>query len=128
MRLAGQYAPDRPTIPDMETRRLRAKLIMEEAAETARGLGFEVGITWGCETLEPDLIEIADGCWDIIVVTTGTLSSCGIDDLEGQEAVDLGNLKKFGPGHKIREDGKIIKPPDFKHPDIGKILDNQGDR
>ena len=126
MYLADQPAPDKPVIPGLETRRLRAKLILEEAVETVRGLGFMAMYQLGDDDVGPNLVEIADGCWDVIVVTTGTLSACGIDDLEGQIEVDSNNLAKFGPGHKLREDGKLIKPPNHQPPNIEKILADQG--
>lgn len=45
MQQAGQEVPAVPTMPDPETRVLRAKLILEEALETiVRGLGVEVRI------------------------------------------------------------------------------------
>jgi len=74
---------------------------------------------------EPDLIEIADGCADISVVTIGTLSACGIDAEPLLELVDRNNLAKFGPGHSRREDGKLIKPPGHKPPDIAGLLESQ---
>lgn len=109
MRKAGQALPDRPTVPDERTRELRAKLILEEALETISALGFivEVGgynlsdkrVREGIEPIspdrEPDLEGIADGCADIIVVTTGTLSACGISDDAVQREVDCNNLAKF---------------------------------
>ncbi|RME74113.1 MAG: hypothetical protein D6785_16225, partial [Planctomycetota bacterium] len=75
---------------------------------------------------KPSLVEIADGCADIMVVTTGTLSACGISDIPLQEEVDQNNLSKFGPGGYEREDGKWVKPPDHKPPKILKILEDQG--
>ncbi|MFI5404957.1 MAG: hypothetical protein ACHQ1D_00440 [Nitrososphaerales archaeon] len=135
MQFAGQGLPDKPTIPPFEVRELRAKLILEECLETIEALGFyvwqddrfchslhlETVDDYGKE-LQPDLEEIIDGCADIAVVTTGTLSACGIPDLPFQDEVNLNNLAKFGPGHSIRTDGKIIKPPDHKPPNIRGIL------
>jgi predicted HAD superfamily Cof-like phosphohydrolase len=136
--LAQQGLGKGPHIPSSEVRELRARLILEEALETIKALGFDVfalGPEHDLHVLidniefnpnhEPDLIEIADGCADIRVVTTGTLTACGIDDEELQEAVDLNNLAKFGPGGYRRDDGKWIKPPDHKPPDIRKILTEQ---
>ncbi len=117
---------------------LRANLILEEAKETIEALGFEINLVpvheigYGTrkeatliEKFEPNLKEIADGCADISVVTIGTLIACGIHDAELLKAVDRNNLDKFGPGHSIREDGKLIKPPGHKPPDILQILRNQ---
>lgn len=127
MKKAGQDVPDKPCIPDEKTRILRAKLIFEEAMETIEALGISIiplmdKVRYVAD-LKPDLIKIADGCADIKVVTTGTLSACGLPDEEIQDTVDDANLRKFGPGYKIREDGKLIKPPDFQPPDLKSIID-----
>lgn len=73
----------------------------------------------------PDLIEIADGCADIMVVTVGTLSACGISDAMLQAEVDSNNLLKFAEGHRIDEGGKLIKPPGHPNPRISEILEAQ---
>lgn len=103
MRKAEQDLPVKPIIPSLEIRRLRAKLILEEALETIEALGFKVldleyldinDIEFH-ELQEPDLEKIADGCADLSVVTIGTLSACGIKDKSLLEEVDGANLRKF---------------------------------
>lgn len=144
MHLAKQELPGDPCIPSEEVRLLRARLIMEEALETIRALGFNPHFIDGSgywdyldhqivmESIQfeldrdADLIEIADGCADLSVVTVGTLSACGIDDEPLLESVDRNNLDKFGPGHSIRKDGKLVKPPGHKPPDIAGVLRKQG--
>lgn len=94
----GQECPEKPTIPSLEVRKLRAKLILEEALETIEALGvriygkdgcsgkeFEVSSEYfHCITIEDwkpaNLSEIADGCEDLKVVTEGTLVACGLVD------------------------------------------------
>lgn len=146
MVLAGQDVPDEPIfiVPSDEIRILRAKLILEEAIETIyNGLGVMITVSstnypnvpepnhWLVEPEDKfefqiagryDPIETIDGCCDIKVVTTGTLSALGIPDEPFQKEVDENNLAKFGPGSYRREDGKWIKPPDHKPPEIAKIL------
>lgn len=126
-----QEVPLAPTEPTLEVRKLRAKLILEEALETIEnGLGLYVEIQPDTNhvifiehrTKKFNLAEVIDGCCDIAVVTTGTLSACGIPDLPFQELVDENNLQKFGPGCSIREDGKLIKPPGHQPPDIESVL------
>ncbi len=68
------------------------------------------------------LVDIVDGCADISVVTIGTLSACGVSDEPIMREVDDNNLAKFGPGHYIRDDGKLVKPPDHKPPRIAETL------
>lgn len=111
-------------------RLLRAKLIFEEAIETIYALGFTIsyleeggespqeldfeGISLAPITgTEISLIDIIDGCGDIKVVTTGTLSAFGLPDEPFQEIVDNSNLTKFREGYSIREDGKVIKSPNY---------------
>ncbi len=69
-----------------------------------------------------DLIEIVDGCADISVVTIGTLSACGVSDAPILNEVDDNNLAKFGSGSYVRDDGKLVKPPDHKPPRIAEAL------
>ncbi len=134
MRMAGQALPTLPCIPPVEVRRLRAELILEEALETIKGLGFDVfvensGQDEGRFELDdmysPDLVEIVDGCADISVVTIGTLIACGVRDNAILEEVDNNNLSKFGPGSSLSPSGKLIKPPDHKAPEIMRILEAQ---
>lgn len=131
MQKAGQATPARVTVPDEATRVLRAKLIMEEALETVRALGVRVQA--GSDSLEIDTLVfeasgsvdvegVADGCADISVVTIGTLVAFGIDDERLLEEVDRANLRKFGPGAHVREDGKWMKPKDWTPPDIAGVL------
>jgi predicted HAD superfamily Cof-like phosphohydrolase len=148
--------PSRPTLPAETTRLLRAKLILEEAIETINSLGFSIDIPFTSRDLdgtdsqtiyggtigeiidvgideinlvprfEPDLVEIVDGCADISVVTVGTLIACGVGDKPILEEVDANNMKKFGEGHAIREDGKLVKPANHVKPDFEKLIDAQG--
>ena len=133
MRLAGQNVGYSPKIPDINIRKLRATLILEEALETVDALGFRafnLGDTpkdFELVSKNPcNIIEVADGCADISVVTIGTLSAFGISDKPLLKEVDESNLRKFGPGGHRREDGKWVKPPDWKAPDIEGILVKQG--
>jgi predicted HAD superfamily Cof-like phosphohydrolase len=132
MQKAGQDTPAQPIIPDDETRVLRAKLILEEALETIRGLGVRVEFDDKGEPISfvPSgtfhMEEVVDGCADISVVTIGTLIAIGVDDEPILEEVDQANLRKFGPGGRRRADGKWLKPPDWTPPDILGVLEKQG--
>lgn len=110
MEKAGQDVPKLPTVPSNHTRCLRAKLILEEAFETIeKGLGIKVSRKYSDSHSVPidysqftyavknvfDMTELVDGCCDLRVVTTGTLSACGVADEKVQHAVDLSNLAKF---------------------------------
>ena len=148
---ARQTVPNKPTIPDDKVCILRAKLIYEEAMETIRALGvspvyvfkveaagvnippFQIDISKVSQkdiqfdkTGETDMVEVADGCADISVVTVGTLSAFGIHDDPILKAVDQNNLDKFGEGHSWRSDGKLQKPANHKKVDLQAVLDAQG--
>lgn len=139
MELAGQDVPDKPIEIDEETRVLRAKLILEEALETIRdGLGVDISCNkthitddnaefeFTAKYKKFDMVATADGCADLSVVNIGTLSAIGISDNGLLREVDENNLKKFGEGGHRREDGKWVKPPGHKPPDIKAILVEQG--
>lgn len=139
MEQAQQETPKTPTIPSLEIRILRAKLIMEEAFETIeRGLGVMVvskydGIIsfendlWFEEhqNNEPDLVHLADGCADLKVVTVGTEIACGINGKPIFEEVMRSNFTKFIDGY-IRDDGKWQKGPSYERPQLEPILKHQG--
>lgn len=132
---AGQEVRTEPQIPPVEERELRSRLIFEECLKAVNGLGFTVcsgGVDISFETTsfyadrEPNLIEIADGCADVQVVVTGTLSACGIKDGPLLKEVDESNLRKLGPGGYKDEHGKWRKPKDWVPPDIEGVLRRQG--
>jgi predicted HAD superfamily Cof-like phosphohydrolase len=132
MRLAKQDVPEAPVIPNDKILRLRAALILEEALETIDALGCDVLVdrtifatkanTSVVSSHPASLEDVADGCADISVVTIGTLSACGIPDEPLLEMVDQNNLDKFGEGHSIRADGKLIKPPSHQPPKIKEYI------
>ncbi len=95
---------------------IRGKLQVEEAEEIVEGV--ERG----------DLVEIADGVIDSIYIAIGTAVTYGFQHKlpELFDAVHKSNMSKLGPDGKpmYREDGKVIKGPNFKPPteDIKRIL------
>jgi predicted HAD superfamily Cof-like phosphohydrolase len=132
---ARQEVPKKVVLPNEGTRRLRAALILEEALETIEALGFTAtgpsgyqitaGSTDFLPTGEPDLVEIADGCADIMVVTLGTLSACGIADESVMMEVLDSNDSKFAEGHYINEIGKLVKSPLYRPARIDQVLISQ---
>jgi predicted HAD superfamily Cof-like phosphohydrolase len=71
-----------------------------------------------------DLPEMADGVVDLIYVLIGRAVSYGIDLRPVWDAVHTANMAKAGG--PIREDGKRLKPPGWKPPDVARIIKNQG--
>jgi len=145
MRDPRQAIPTAPTMPGLPVRTLRGSLMLEEVLECINlGLGLEVMVKVdGVErpmilTMDKisfyeqgpgDLEELAGNLADLDVVgPCGTASACGIAMKPIKEAVDGNNLLKFAPGHKFREDGKLVKPPDHPkiEPMIGDLLRQQG--
>jgi predicted HAD superfamily Cof-like phosphohydrolase len=136
----GQEVPEKPletsAVP-YELRVLRARLIMEECLETVvDGLGIELtdrcggvidfaGLGFDALPGKFNMIEFADGCADISVVTIGSLSAFGIKDAPLLREVDANNQAKIDTGRKD-EHGKWIKHPDHKGPDIARVLNKQG--
>lgn len=140
MRLAGQYKGlDKPDVPDLESRILRARLLMEEVIEFIHAEGLAIS-HWsfgldaenlkfyptGYQSEHGGVPQVAKELSDILYVTYGAAVAWGIkiDSVFG--AVHHSNMQKFGPGSYAREDGKWIKPPDWEPPDIEAILLMQG--
>ncbi len=103
MQLFGQETPEKPSIPSREIRRLRAKLILEEAQELCEALGFEVELDMyeGSEDNlyeygNPNLSLIADGLADLhYVAYCGTAIACGLDMKPIFQEVHRSNMSKM---------------------------------
>lgn len=100
-----------PRIPPIHTQILRRKLIREEVNELLDGID------------DNDLVKVADGCADAIVVILGTAISYGIDLRPIWAEVHRTNMNKLG-GEK-RADGKSLKPEGWQPPRIKELLDAQ---
>jgi predicted HAD superfamily Cof-like phosphohydrolase len=108
----GDNFLDYPHIPDKKYLELRKALIKEEVKETLDAMDRE------------DMVEIADGIVDSIVVLLGTAVTYGIDLRKIWNIIHETNMaKKDGP---VREDGKKLKPEGWKPPDIKSELLRQG--
>lgn len=74
-----------------------------------------------------DLVEVADALGDMLYVLCGTIIEHGmhykIDEVF--EEIQRSNMSKLGEnGQPIyREDGKVIKGPDFFEPNLKQILE-----
>ena len=106
--------PTTPTIPSAEFKELRKKLIKEEVRETLDAIDAD------------DMVELADGITDAVVVLLGTAITYGIDIREIWDIIHDSNMaKKDG---EIRPDGKKLKPIGWQEPGpkIKSILEKQG--
>jgi len=115
MRAFGQEVLTKPTCPSPDLAKLRLELIREEVEE------LNVGIEG------MDIVEIADALTDILYVVYGAGHAFGIDLDTCYTEVHRSNMSKLGDDGKpiYREDGKILKGPDYFHPNLKEILDNQ---
>lgn len=98
--------------------------IMLPSGELATGPVNDWGFVASPER-KPDPLAIADGCADLKVVTIGTEIACGIHGKPIFEEVMESNMTKFIDGHE-REDGKWVKGPSYRPPNIEPILKQQG--
>lgn len=95
---------------------LRASLNMEEWEELITA--------WEDE----DLVGYADAVCDLIYVLAGSLVSFGVDLDACFTEVHRSNMSKLGEDGKpiVREDGKILKGPNFTPPDLRSIIYTEG--
>lgn len=134
----GHPIEEKPAIPDARTRMLRVSLILEEALEFAKASGVEVSffkgnafelrtINWKQEELPIDLEEAADALGDIRYVTDGANLAWGLPIEEILYEIHDSNMSKLGLDGKpvYREDGKVMKGPNFRLPNILKILEDR---
>jgi predicted HAD superfamily Cof-like phosphohydrolase len=71
-----------------------------------------------------DVIGVADALADIVYVAYGTAHTYGVDLDAVLDEVHASNMTKLGAdGAPIRrEDGKVLKGPGYRAPDIGAVL------
>ncbi len=130
-----QEVKQSPEIPDPATRRLRARLVFEEALEFVKACGCTVTIAANGSSegeqlpvindiaIEldpngtPDLVEYVDGCIDQLVVTYGALNAAGIQAQSAWDEVQRSNMSKAWP-HCSVCDAVLERGPgsDLVHP------------
>ena len=112
MKAFGQEVKTSPEFPTEETAKLRIELIVEELNELIDAKE------------DKDLIGIADALTDILYVTYGAGHAFGIDLDSCFREVQRSNMSKLGEDGKpiYREDGKVLKGPNYSEPDLKKTL------
>ena len=76
--------------------------------------------------LNNDLVEIADALGDMMYILCGTIIEHGLQHKieEVFDEIQRSNMSKLGEDGKpiYREDGKVLKGPNYFKPDFSKIL------
>jgi predicted HAD superfamily Cof-like phosphohydrolase len=91
---------------------LRIDLLVEEVQE------FAIAARSG------DLVALADALADIVYVTYGAALTYGIDLDAVLREIHRANMSKLGPDGRpvLRADGKVLKPPTYRPPNVGAVL------
>ncbi|MCO5193271.1 MAG: hypothetical protein M9930_08265 [Anaerolineae bacterium] len=113
----GRPHPDAPQMPDTNTLRLRRTLVSEEYQEVMAA--FETVLAQ--ETNDSaELIDLIHELTDLLYVTYGAITACGVDPDAVFAEVHRANMQKAnGPR---RADGKVMKPPDFQSADVAAVI------
>lgn len=111
-------AAQSPILVDHELALLRFKLMEEENQEYLDAC------------MDQDLTEIADALGDKLYILAGTIITHGMQHIivDVFNEIHRSNMSKLGEdGQPIfREDGKILKGPDYFKPDLKPIVDGKG--
>ena len=74
-----------------------------------------------------DVVEVADALGDQLYILAGTMMRHGMQDVIAQvfREIQESNMSKLGANGEpiLREDGKVMKGPDYFRPNIAGILD-----
>jgi len=99
---------------ELEKNLLRYKLMREENEEYLDA------------AMQGDLTEVADALGDMLYILCGTILSHGMQHKieEVFDEIHRSNMSKLGEDGKpiYREDGKVLKGPNYFRPDIKKII------
>lgn len=129
-----------PTVPSDDRIRLRVELLLEETLEFIRAAGYAIcsqdrhGELRALRAFDlvriddPDLVGMVDGLGDIQVVAQGSSLEFGVDDAPVLAEIFRSNMSKLGADGKpiYRDDGKVLKGPNYSPPDILGELKKQG--
>lgn len=94
---------------------LRRALLLEEFTEFSAALNRR------------DLVGVADALGDMVYVIYGTALTFGIDLDAVVAEVHRANMSKLDPNGAplLRADGKVLKGPDYRPPQLAAILERQ---
>ncbi len=130
----GQPIGDVPRAPSPERVRLRLRLIAEEFFELLDACLEDVSVNGDMHrhidaaidesAVNVDMVAVADAAGDTQYVLEGLMIEFGIDSGPVLAEIQKSNLTKTGGGQ--RADGKIVKGPMFRKPDLHGVLVAQG--
>jgi len=110
-----KYSKNQEADLDESTIELRYRLMQEENDEYLEA------------ARKKDLVEIADALGDKLYILCGTILAHGLQDkiLEVFDEIQRSNMSKLSADGTpvIREDGKILKGPNYFKPNIKSILE-----
>jgi predicted HAD superfamily Cof-like phosphohydrolase len=113
----GQHYASEPSLIKEKEYQLRHDLQAEELFE----------YLLACR--ESDLVGIADALGDQLYILVGTILKHGMQDkiVEVFEEIQRSNMSKLGEDGLpiLREDGKILKGPNYSKPNIKSILEQK---
>ncbi len=105
-------------------------LISEDDYVLRYKLGKEELIEYFDACKDGDLIEVADALADQLYILLGTMISHGMTDVIEDifDEVHRSNMSKLGEDGKPihREDGKVLKGPNYSPPNVSKYLADNG--
>lgn len=112
----GQEVCTKPEFPEVKVIELRYDLILEELEEFADAIYNGEGT----------ITDVADALADLLYVVYGAAHAFGIPIDECFEEVHNSNMSKLGADGKpiYREDGKVLKGPNFYEPDLKGVLND----
>jgi len=100
------------SLKNRESRKgLRMSLIKEECEEYLKA------------EEEDNMVEIADALGDLIYVICGCALEYCIPLDKVYEEIQRSNMTRFREGYRFREDGKLLRSPNWDPPHIKEILD-----
>jgi len=108
----GQTVKTKAELADTDTAALRVDLIAEELKELKEAIA------------DNNLVEIADALTDLLYVVYGAGHAYGINLDTCFREVHASNMSKLGADGKpiYREDGKVLKGPNFFEPELEEIV------
>ena len=110
-----KYSKNQKADLDESTIELRYRLMQEENDEYLEA------------ARKKDLVEIADALGDKLYILCGTILAHGLQDkiVEVFDEIQRSNMSKLSADGTpvIREDGKILKAPNYFKPNIKSILE-----